>query len=69
MSECPLANGRHLAQRAGVLTMVYVATTSPSGWTNNTEVRCSGCGAKLYVRPNDAQKMGGWECPQCHKRH
>lgn len=49
--------------------MPYVATTSPTGFTNNQEVRCRGCGAKLYVRPNDAAKMGGWECPHCKTRH
>lgn len=45
------------------------ATTSPSGWTNNQEVRCSGCGAKLYVNLNHARSQGGWECPLCGKRH
>ena len=47
----------------------YKATTSPSGWTNNTKVRCSGCGATLYVRAEDVKKHSGWECPHCGKRH
>jgi DNA-directed RNA polymerase subunit RPC12/RpoP len=49
--------------------MPYKATTKPTGYTNNTEVHCSGCGAKLYVRAEDARKMGGWECPHCGRRH
>ena len=49
--------------------MVYKATVNPSGFTNNTKVTCSGCGAKLYVRALDAKKMGGWECPHCKTRH
>ncbi len=49
--------------------MGYKATTGPGGLVNNVKVRCSKCGATLYVNPNAAKASGGWSCPQCGKRH
>jgi hypothetical protein len=47
----------------------YIATEKPSGWVNPVKVKCSGCGANLFVNPNMVKTMSGWECPHCHKRH
>ena len=47
----------------------YKATPRPAGMVNNVEVRCSGCGANLYVDPSKAKNTSGWECPHCGKRH
>jgi hypothetical protein len=49
--------------------MGYKATTQPTGLVNNVKVRCSTCGANLYVNPNSAKSGGGWECPHCRKCH
>jgi transposase len=49
--------------------MGYKAGTQPSGLVNNVKVRCSKCGATLYVHPDSAKSGGGWECPHCGKRH
>jgi hypothetical protein len=47
----------------------YIATEKPSGWVNPVQVKCSACGANLYVDPSKVKTMSGWECPHCHKRH
>ena len=40
--------------------MAYIATKSPSGWTNNVEVQCMHCyTGKLYIRPAEVAKAGG----------
>jgi DNA-directed RNA polymerase subunit RPC12/RpoP len=49
--------------------MGYKAGTSAHGLVNNVKVRCSKCGATLFVNPNAAKSGGGWECPHCGKRH
>ncbi len=39
--------------------MAFKATTSPTGWVNNIKVKCSKCGARLYVHPDRARASGG----------
>lgn len=47
--------------------MAYKATTKPTGLVNNVKVRCSQCGATLFVNPNYSKS--GWQCPHCSKQH
>lgn len=47
--------------------MGYKATNAPAGLVNNVKVKCSKCGASLFVNPNNSK--GGWQCPQCGARH
>jgi hypothetical protein len=49
--------------------MGYKAGSKPTGLVNNAKVRCSQCGATLYVNPNSAKSSGGWTCPLCDKKH
>jgi DNA-directed RNA polymerase subunit RPC12/RpoP len=49
--------------------MGYKATKSATGFVNNVKVKCSKCGANLYVNPNSAKAAGGWTCPHCGTRH
>jgi DNA-directed RNA polymerase subunit RPC12/RpoP len=46
---------------------MYKATTKPTGLVNNVKVKCSQCGANLFVNPN--YSGGGWQCPACNKQH
>jgi DNA-directed RNA polymerase subunit RPC12/RpoP len=46
---------------------MYKATTKPTGLVNNVKVKCSKCGANLFVNPNYSK--GGWRCPACNKQH
>lgn len=45
---------------------MYKATTKPTGLVNNVKVKCSKCGANLFVNPSYAS--GGWQCPACNKQ-
>ena len=47
----------------------YKATPRPAGMVNNQPVRCSKCGASLYVDPSKVRTMSGWECPHCGAKH
>jgi DNA-directed RNA polymerase subunit RPC12/RpoP len=49
--------------------VAYNATITLSGLVNNIKVRCSKCGATLYVNPDSTKSGGGWRCPHCKTRH